>query len=178
MVIKSLKPRGAIAITGRGCQIYLVSWNKGIRIWYQGLVNASNTWVVKAFKLIDGINFNTSKSEYNLTKVFIDLNQSDASDSYSNCEIPTAINLIASDSIPIIAIFQKNNAENPNNLDKLYTSCIRSKSTQVVRQNKRITITISKLEEMHTNLWGLQNLFFYFRNTYLAIFICKHTWKT
>lgn len=178
MVIKSLKSRRAIAITGRGWPVQLVSWNKRITIWHQGLAHASNTWVVRASKLTDGINFNTSNSEYNLTKAFINLNQSNASDSYSNSEIPTAINLIASNSIPIIAIFQEKNAKNPDNLDKLCTSCIRSKSAQVVRQNKRITITINKLEKMHTNLWELQNPLSYSGNIYLAIFMCKHTWKT
>lgn len=44
--------------------------------------------------------------------------------------------------------------QNDNEMDKLYTPYIGSKSTQVVRQNKTMTPITEKLEEMHADLWG------------------------
>lgn len=177
MAIKSLKPRRARAIIDCGRPTYLVSQNKRIRIWHQRLTHASNARVVRASKLTDGINFDISNSKYDPAEVFIDSDNSNASNFDFNSKTLTSNNPTTLDPIPIIVACQENNAENPDNLDKLYTPYMGSISTRVVRQNKSITITTSKLEEVHINLWGLHNPLSHFRNTYLTIFICKYTWE-
>ncbi len=63
-------------------------------------------------------------------------------------------------------------------LDKLCTSCMRSKSTRVVRQNKSMTAITSKLEEVHADLWGLHDPPSQSGNIYAAILMCEHTQKT
>lgn len=40
---------------------------------------------------------------------------------------------------------------NPN-LKKLYTTCIASKSIQIIKRHKSITLINEKLEEVHVNL--------------------------
>lgn len=42
--------------------------------------------------------------------------------------------------------------ENPDILNKLYISCVRSDSTRVVRWNRNMTAIFNKLEEIYTNL--------------------------
>lgn len=52
----------------------------------------------------------------------------------------------------------KADINNNNPLDKLYSSCVRSISTQVVRRNNNMTLTIDKLKEMNANLWDPYDL--------------------
>ena len=178
MAIRSLKPRRAMAITGRRRPTHLVGQNKRIRVWQQRLVHASNARVVRASKLTDRINLNTSNSAYDPAKVLINSDNSDASDSNSNNKTPNTNNFTASDPVQIIAICQQNNAENPDDLDELFTLCVRSKLTQVVRQNKSMTVITSKLEEVYADLWAIPDPLSCSKNIYSAIFICEHIRKT
>lgn len=157
MAARSLKPRRAMAIAGCGRPTHLDSQNKRIRVWHRRLAHASNAQIVRASKLTDGIDLNTSNSKYDPAEIFIDSDDSDASDSNFDSKTPTANDPKASDPAPIIAAGQENNFDNPDNLDKLCTPCVGSKSTQVVRQNKSMTVTTSKLEEVHADLWGLHD---------------------
>ena len=70
----------AMAITGRGRPTHLVSQNKRIRLWHRRLVHVSNARVVRASKLVDDISLDQDDREYNPAKVFIDLDDSNASD--------------------------------------------------------------------------------------------------
>lgn len=65
-----------------------------------------------------------------------------------------------------------------NKIDKLCDSCVESKSTQMVKQNKTIILTTEKLKEMHADLWGPHKPPSQFRSVYATIFIYKHTQKT
>lgn len=63
-------------------------------------------------------------------------------------------------------------------IDKLCTPCVGSKSTRVVRQNKSMTATTKKLEEVHANLWGPYDPLSQSGSVYSAILMCKHTRKS
>lgn len=67
-----------MAIIGQGRPTHLVSKNKRIRLWHQRLAHVSNSRVVKASKLVEGINLGPAK-EYDLTEVFVDLEDLDNS---------------------------------------------------------------------------------------------------
>lgn len=81
MAARSLKPRRAMAIAGCGRPTHLDSQNKRIRVWHRRLAHASNAQIVRASKLTDGIDLNTSNSKYDPAEIFIDSDDSDASDS-------------------------------------------------------------------------------------------------
>ena len=74
-----------MVITGRGQPTHLVSKNKRIRLWHQRLAYVSNVQVVKASKLVKGINLGPAK-EYDSTKVFVDSKDSDNSEDDSRTE--------------------------------------------------------------------------------------------
>ena len=90
--IVSILPK-AIAIQGRGQPTHLVSQNKRIRLWHRQLTYISNRRVVRAFKLVNGIQLgHDDDKEYDPTEVLIDSdnsNASDASDSknHSRCHL-------------------------------------------------------------------------------------------
>lgn len=65
----------AIAIIGQGQLIYLVSQNKRICFWHQWLAHANNAYIVRAAKLINGINLEQKNKEYNLIEIYIDSNK-------------------------------------------------------------------------------------------------------
>lgn len=90
MAARSLKPRTAVAIGGRGRPTHLDSRNKRIRVWHRRSAYAGNAQVVRASKLTDGIDLNTSNSEYDPAEILIDSDDSDASDSNSDSKTPTA----------------------------------------------------------------------------------------
>lgn len=127
--IRSLKPRRIMTITNCSRLTYLVSLNKHIRVWHQKLAHARNAQVIKAFKLTDKINLDTSNSKYNPAKILINSNNSNASDSNFNSKTLTANNLTASNSMLIITAYHENNIDNHDNLDKLCILYIGSKST-------------------------------------------------
>lgn len=58
-----------------------MSQYKQIYLWHQCLVYVKNTCIMRAAKLIDGINLNIEKKEYNPAKVIIGSNNSDMSNS-------------------------------------------------------------------------------------------------
>lgn len=68
-----------MTIPGKGRPTHLVSQNKRIRLWYRRLTHANNVRVVRASKLVDGINLGLKK-EYNLVEVFVNSKDSDADD--------------------------------------------------------------------------------------------------
>ena len=71
----------AMAVKGRGRPTHLVSQNKRIRIWQQRLAHVSNARVVKASKLVDGIDLGPADREYDPAEVLIDSDNSETSDS-------------------------------------------------------------------------------------------------
>lgn len=91
------------------------------------------------------------KLEYNLVEIFIDLDDLDISGMLSSKEL--LIFLPTIEAIPIVVVSQT--IEDPDIFDKLCILCVGSKTIRVVRQNKSMTTTSNKLEEMHTDLWGL-----------------------
>lgn len=58
-------------VVGRGRHIYIVSKNKQIKIWHCQLGYTSNTRVIKASGLVNGINI-SNNIKYNPKEVFID----------------------------------------------------------------------------------------------------------
>ena len=159
-------------MTGWGRPIHLVSKNKSIRIWHQQLAHASNSRVMRAARLTDGIKLKDVHSKkYDPTEVLIESDDSDVSDSEDSAfpmtlatmpvapplSIPASALMAVAPPFPtppiiltlILAGIQKNDLDN---LDKLCIPCIGSKSTQIIRRNKYITTTTNKLEEVHTHL--------------------------
>lgn len=55
---------------GCGRPTHIISKNKQIQIWYHQLAYVSNAIVVRASKLVNGININNA--EYNPEEMFID----------------------------------------------------------------------------------------------------------
>lgn len=79
-------------------------------------------------------------------EVYVDSDDSDLS--VNSDEIESSTQLSAKS--PIVALYQI--VKNPDAIDKLCTLCVGSKSTQVIRCNKSMTITTNKLEEVHVDL--------------------------
>lgn len=117
----------AIATTGRGWPIHLVSQNKWIRLCHWCLVYVSNARVVRAAKLIDGINFNIEDKGYDPVEVTIDSDDSDMSDPDADSD-PHINGLPNTQSASEVAHATKANKDN-DLLNKLCTLCVRSKST-------------------------------------------------
>lgn len=68
---------------------------------------------------------------------------------------PTIFSII--EAIPTSIVYQIK-IKDLDILDKFYISCVKSKATRVVRQNKNMTATSNKREKMHANLWEPYNL--------------------
>lgn len=175
MAIISKQPK-AMAMTRQGRPTHLVSQNKRIRLWHRRLVQVhiSNARVVRASKLVDGINLNISDQEYDPAEVLVDSDDSDMSDlnhSTSFDNVPTAV-------VRAAAAHTTRPSDNNNILNKLCTPCVGSKSTRVVRQNKSMTATTSKLEKVHIDFWGPQNPPSQSGSAYAAILMCKYSKKT
>lgn len=64
-----------------------------------------------------------------------------------------------------------------SDLKKLYTTCIVSKSTQIVKWYKSMIPANEKLEQIYTNLRKSHNPPFRSGNIYTIILIYKHTKK-
>lgn len=161
------QPGKAMAMTGLGRPTHLVSQNRRIRLWHRRLAHINNARVVRASKLVDGIDLGPQDAEYDPADVLIDSDDSDASD-LSDTSTPevtaTANQTIATDDSDV--------------LDKLCTPCVGSKSTRVIRRNKSMTTTTSKLEEVHADLWGPHDPPSQSGSFYSTILMCKHTRKT
>lgn len=91
-----------------------MSQNKYIYLCNQELANISNAQIIKAFKLIRGINLDFIK-KYDSTKVFLDLE--DLNNFEDNFQ-----SLLEKKTDPSFACQIKENINNNNLLDKLYIS--------------------------------------------------------
>lgn len=60
--------------------------------------------------------------------------------------------------VRLIVTLQLTRAGNTDILDKLCASCIGSKSTQIIRYNKNMTVTTNMLKEIHADFRGSHNL--------------------
>lgn len=143
----------------------------------------SNARVVRAFKLMDGIDLDlTNNRKYNPSKVLV----------YSNdCEISSDKNKLPNKSTsppthpltPILPVNVMTSTSNhvcqakkcvdDNIIAKLCTLYIDSKFTLFIKWNKSMTLTLNKLEGENAHLWGPHNLSSQSKSTYAAIFICK-----
>lgn len=103
--------------------------------------------VVRVAKFVDGITLNIDNKKYNLAGFLLDSNNSNISKldkvlSTNNISIiPSFETAIIYQTIDILDI-----------LDKLCMSCIRNKLSQIIRRNKSMTITITKLEKIFADL--------------------------
>lgn len=79
MKIVSIWPR-AIAMTGQGQLIYLVSYNKCICIWHRHHIYISNTWIVRASKQINSLHLDNNNKKYNPIEVLIKSDESNMFD--------------------------------------------------------------------------------------------------
>lgn len=122
--------------------------------------------MIKASKLTDGIDLDLAK-EYNPAEVFVDSENSDADSSGDESQPKHSV-----------ARQFKADTDNIDALDKLCAPCVGSKSTRVVRRNKSMTPTTSKLEEVHADLWGPHDPPSQSGSAYAAILMCEHTRKT
>ena len=168
----------AMAITGRGRPTHLVSQNKRIRLWHRRLAHASNARVVRASKLVDGIDLGPKK-EYNPVEVLIDSEESDADETGDQPQSMTnSTQPHADPSSTIRQMKAGTDKDDGDILDKLCTPCVGSKSTRVVRRDKSMTPTTNKLEEVHADLWGPHDPPSQSGSSYAAILMCEHTRKT
>ena len=136
-----IKVRNLAMATGRDRPTHLVSKNKKVQIWHRRLGHASNARVIRASKLVDGINI--KDNEYDPTEVFID-SDTENNDDTSGTPIvsgPTAPPELAASASETNSVF-----------DHICGPCVGSKSTRVVIRNKSMTPTRERLEEVHTNL--------------------------
>ncbi len=120
-----VKVRNLAMATGKSKPKHLVSKNKKVQIWQRRLGHASNARVIKAFKLVDGIEI--EEKEYDPTKVFIDSDTEDDDD--------TLVGPIISDpNAPPkhLPEFAANASETNSDFDHICGQCIGSKSTRVV----------------------------------------------
>ncbi len=183
----------AIAIRGKSRPTHLVSRNKQIQRRHQPLAYVSNVGVVKASKLVDVVDLDPDNKKYDPAKLFIDSNNSDNSKASANenvlpvdkawdsvflepvsvSTIPLKTTILGSDSVHLT----KKNNEN-DVLNKLFTPCVGSKSTWVIRQNKSMKPTTNKREEVHMDLWGPHDLPPQSGSVYAAILMYEHTRKT
>lgn len=138
------------------------------------MAHVSNARVVKASKLVKSINLGPAK-KYNLTKVFVDSENLDNFGDDSRVESFLAQQHTLEE-VDLSSVHQIKSSINDNDaLDKLCTLYVESKSTRVVRRNKNMTPTTSKLKKMYVNLWGLHDPPSQSGSTYATILISKHT---
>lgn len=144
------KKSKAMAITRWRQPTHLVSQNKCIRLWHYQLAHVSNARVVKASRLVDGINFDIGK-EYNPTEVLVDSNDSDtpnASDHEDLAPDNTGItHELAPNNIGITPDTVAHQTTDIDVLDKLCMPFVGNKSTRTIKRDKSMTIATSKLEK-------------------------------
>lgn len=148
--------------TGRGRPTHLVSKNKKVRVWHQRFGHASNARIVRASKLLTGMeNFNNNS--YDPTDVYSDSEQSEFEYECDHDNEAKASLL----------------APPPDkDFDSICTPCIASKQTRVVIRDKLMTESSEKLEEVHVDLWGPHNPPSLSGKTYAAILLDAKTWKS
>lgn len=173
-----------MAIRGKCHPTHLVSKNKQIWLWHRRLIHLSNARVVKTSKLINSINIDLK--EYDSAKVFIEeydpsgivIDSDDSEISSNKNKSPADIALRLRGAAFPNTNFTHQTRGNDNGISKLCASCVDNKSTQVVRRNKSMTLTIDKLGKVHVDLWGLHNLPSKSGSIYATILICKYIQKT
>ncbi len=104
----------AMAIGGKGQPTHFVSQNKQIRLWHRPLVHVSNARVVRASKLLDGVDLGPDNKEYDQAEVFID---SDNSDNPDVRPLPVPELLVKSDGIYRATLWLRN----PGHSCRLYS---------------------------------------------------------
>ena len=116
-----MKVRNLAIATGRGRPTHFVSKNKKVRIWHRRLGYASNAQVIRASKLVDGIDI--KDNEYDPTEVFIDSDTEDNDDTLGTPIVlgPTAPPELAASASETNSVF-----------DYICGPCVGSKSTRVV----------------------------------------------
>lgn len=172
-----------MAIRGTDQSTHLVSQNKCIRLWYWRLVYVSNVQIVRAFKLMDGIDLDfTNNREYKPSKVLVYSNDSEISSDENkspnkSTSPPTypptpilPVNVMTSTSNHV---YQAKKCVDDNMIAKLCILYIGSKSTLFIKWNKSMTSTLNKLEGENADLWGPHNLSSQSKSVYAAMFICK-----
>lgn len=162
-----IKIRNLAMATKRGRSTHLVNKNKKVQIWHRRFRHTSNARVIRASKLVDGINI--EDNEYNPTKVFID---SDTEDNDNTSDTPIVSDPTAP---PELAA---NASETNSDFDHICGPCVGNKSTQVVIWNKSMTPIRERLEEVHADLWGPHYPASRSGNTYAANLMCEHSRKT
>lgn len=140
--IVSIQLVRVMTMIGQGQPTHLISQNKHICFWHYCLIYISNTWVVRASRLTNGIDLDIENKEYNPIEVLIKSDESGIA------------NLLDTEKLPGIYIAQVCQTRAKDIFNKLYKSYVESKSTQVIRHNKSITAMTNKLEEVYTNLLG------------------------
>lgn len=70
-----------------------------------------------------------------------------------------------------------NTITDPNSVQQLWNSCIKSKHTKIVR-HKKMTPTICKLKEIHGDLWGLHDPPLMSRRSYIGLLLDEFTRKS
>ena len=166
-----MKVRNLAMATRKSKPTHLVSKNKKVRIWHRRLGHASNAWVIRASKLVDGIEI--KDKEYDPTEVFIDSDTENDDDTLGG---PIISDPNAPPKHP--SEFAANVSETNSDFDHICGQYVGSKSTRVVLRNKNMTLTKKKVEEVHADLWGPHQPASRSGNTYAAILIYEHNQKT
>lgn len=149
-----------------------MSQNKHIHLQYCCLTYISNARIIRASRLTNGIDLNNKNKQYVPIEVFIESDESNMSDLSEFKE--SSNNLTPSHTTT--ALVCRTRVE--DTLNKLCKPCIRSKSSQVIKHNKDMTVITEKLKKIYVDFWGSHNPPSLSKSTYTAILICKHIRKT
>lgn len=124
----------------------------------------NNARIVKTSKLVNGINIGLKKyysakvsiEEYALSKIAVDSNDSEA---FSNKYKPPANIALRPERAAVPDTNFANQIRGSNDeISKLCTLYVGSKSTQVIKRDKSMTPTTNQLEEISADLWDPHNL--------------------
>lgn len=156
-----------MTITRQSQQIFLVSKNKSICLWYQQLTHASYACVVKVVKLVDNYSLEQEDKKNDPAEMIFNSNNSNMSD-YLDLEITPAENLTK---IRLTIIPQQTRVRDMDTSNKLCAPYIGNKLTWIMRYNKGMTAITNKLEELHIDLRGLFDPSSFPKGTSTAILI-------
>lgn len=164
-----------MAITGQGQPTHVVSQNHRIWLWHWQIAHISNTCIVGASKLVDGIDLDMENKQYNLVEILLNSDNSDNSNKFKLDKAPPLNNIYILS--PETAVIQQT-TNNRNILNRLCIPYIRSKSSQIVKKDKSMTATTNKLEEVYVDIWEAHKPASQSESLYVDIHICKSTRKT
>lgn len=131
---------------------HLVNKNKRVRVCHRRFAHASNAKIIRASKLLTDMgDFN---KEYDSIMIY-----SNSEHFSSNNNEAVDLNLsdtTQTDQLPANSYTTMSSllTTPDNDFNRLCTSCIDSKQTRVVLQNKVMTKAKEKLDEVHVHLWG------------------------